>query len=235
MIYIYFSYAADAAALRLSVASLRRHDPSATIWVANDAAALITADDLPPDVQELRTNYRRGGTGTGLEAVAGQLDVFRIVMEAEHVDHVVKIDSDIFVARHWEGFEPGKNERCPVEADMLACEGARALLPMGGIYRISRHAVRWCTAYLAQRKHWQPGTYAEALTLWHMLTLSPLRLCLLPADAHVLGGFDVSGSKGGRGCYIHAGEPHVEGGKLTRATRELTYTRMRLLHELHAR
>lgn len=233
MIYVYFSYKDDAEALRMSVASLRARDESAVVWVANDAAAPIPDADLPPLVKVLRTEYARGGTGAGLEAVRGQLEVFRHVLETEKAEHVVKVDSDIYVCRHWVGFEPGKNGFCPVEADMVAFEGARALLPMGGIYRISRHAVRYCTEYMDKRVRWQAGAYAEALTIWHMLAVSNLRLCLFPADARVLGGFDVEDRWCGGGCcYIHAGEPHFEGGRLVRATRELTRTRMRLLFAL---
>ena len=81
----------------MSVASLRARDEDAVVWVANDAAAPIPDADLPPLVKVLRTEYARGGTGAGLEAVRGQLEVFRHVLEAEKAEHVVKIDGYLCV------------------------------------------------------------------------------------------------------------------------------------------
>ena len=235
MIFVYFSCKKDAEILQLSVASLRAAAlqagaPRPEIWVANDAADLIPGEQLPAGVQELRTNYERGGTGKGLDAVRGELAVFRIIFDATGADYLVKVDSDIFVQGWWQGIEPAHRAGAQVPADFLAFEGARALLPMGGVYRLSRWAAKWLAEYFDRRQRWQPGVYAEALTMWHALALSRMCLQLVPAEAGVLGGFSLAAT-----CaepFLHCGEPHAEGETIVRASRELTRTRMLLLRQI---
>lgn len=239
MIYVYFSFSEDSDILALSVEQLRRADPSATIWVANDAAAPAA---VPAGCKEIRTRYPRGehGTGNGLPAVQSELEVFRYIFEQEKAPHLVKVDSDVWV-RDAALYRPGftVQEGLP-EPDFVACEGSRALLPMGCFYRISKWAVQYALAYIAHRttmNAWQQGAYAEALTFWHILALSHLHLHLIPGAVGYLTGFAL----GNRGVadsvadagIIHCGEPHQEGGQLTRATRELTLTRMLLLQKLY--
>jgi hypothetical protein len=109
---------------------------------------------------------------------------------------------------------------------------------MGCSYRISKWAVKWCLNYLSRRKKWPEGTYAEALTIYHILALSRLPLYLIEATTEYLAGFALGASGVADGVadagLIHCGEPYPERGQLTRATRELTLTRMSLLHLLSA-
>lgn len=235
MIYVYFSFSADSDILALSVAQLRRVDPGATIWVAYDWRDPAT---VPAGCKEMRTRYPRGehGTGNGLPAVQGELEVFREILEQEKATHLVKVDSDVWV-RDASLYRPGftVQEGLP-EPDFVACEGARALLPMGCFYRISKWAVQYAQAYIARRNTmnaWQHGTYAEALTLWHILALSHLHLHLIPGAVGYLTGFTLQGSYPAeavaRAAIVHCGEPYQEQGQLTRAPRELTLTRMLLL------
>ena len=239
MIYVYFSFSADSDILALSVQQLRRADPSATIWVANDNSAPAA---VPAGCKEIRTRYNRGehGNGNGLPAVQGELEVFREILEQEKATHLVKVDSDVWV-RDVSLFRPGftVQEGLP-EPDFVACEGSRALLPMGCFYRISKWAVQYALAYIARRTNmnaWQHGTYAEALTLWHILTLSRLTLHLIPGAVGYLTGFTLAGSYPAeavaRAAILHCGEPYREGDNLIRAPRELTLTRMLLIQNLH--
>lgn len=235
MIYVYFSFSGDSDILALSVAQLRRVDPNATIWVAYDWRDPAT---VPAGCKEMRTRYPRGenGTGNGLPAVQGELEVFREILEQEKATYLVKVDSDVWV-RDVSLYRPGftVQEGLP-EPDFVACEGARALLPMGCFYRVSKWAVQYALAYIARRttmNAWQHGTYAEALTIWHILALSHLRLHLIPGAVGYLSGFTLQGSSVPEAVHsaaiVHCGEPYQEQGQLTRAPRELTLTRMLLL------
>ena len=232
MIYVYFSYKDDAHALRMSVARLRAVDAEATVYVVNDANAPIPVADLPEGVKHVMSRYDRGGTGKGLAAVRGQLQAMREVMQACGEDYAVKMDSDVWVndvtffGREVYGEPP---------ADMVAFEGGRALLPMGCAYRISRWAVEAVLAYMERRAAvgWPRGEYAEALTIWHVLALTPMRLRLVPQAVGALAGFYLQGGEVPPAvrdaAVVHCGEPHVEGGKLVRCTCELVACRMLLL------
>lgn len=221
MVYVYFSFKGDEDALALSVAQLRRVDAGAQVFVANDRGARAR---LPQGCREVLTAYDRGGTGKGLAAVRGELEVFRYVLEVAEADELVKVDSDVWV-----------RDVAPVvgvPGDFVGVEGARALTPMGCFYKISRLAVCFCLEYMERRTRWQAGTYAEALTLWHLLALSRLQLVLVEAGGDVLSGFGLA--DGGHGmapavlnaALVHCGEPMRVGGELVRAGRELTLTRM---------
>lgn len=224
MIYVYFSYKGDEDALALSVAQLRRVDAEAMVFVANDKEARAR---VPEGCREVITAYDRGGTGKGLAAVRGELEVFRYLMEVAQVDEVVKVDCDVWVRDVKPVVE--------VAGDFVGVEGARALTPMGCFYKISRLAVCFCLEYMERRTRWQAGAYAEAITLWHLLALSRLPLVLVEAGSGVLSGFGLA--DGGHGmapavlnaALVHCGEPVRVGGELVRAGRELTLTRMALL------
>ena len=234
MIFVYFSYRDDAAALGMSVASLRKAaGENVPICVVNDAAAPIPAEELPAGVINVMSRYDRGGTGKGLAAVRGQLHALREVLLATGEDYAVKIDSDIYV-RDVTLLEVERDGVPP--ADMLACEGGRALLPMGCVYRVSRWAVEAALKLIAERDAlgWQEGVYAEALTLWHLLALTPLRLRLIPLAVGYLQGFWLN--RAGelpaevlQAGAVHCGEPYTVGEQMVRAGSELTRTRMRLL------
>ena len=233
MIYVYFTFKEDAAALALSVGRLREVvGAEARIFVVNDAAAPIPDEQIPRGVEHFRSNYERGGTGKGIAALRGQLEAIRGFLYATGEVYALKIDSDIWVN------DLGPFEREPdgtPPADMLACEGSRALLPMGCTYRLSRWAVEAALKLLDERpaRSWPRGTYAEAITLWQLLALTRLVLRLVPSHRGYLSGFYLPGSALPRAVagagLIHCGEPHMEGGELVRASRELTRTRMLLL------
>lgn len=237
MLFLYFSYAADEAVLRLSVSRLLEVCPQARIMIADDAAAPMTGQQpWPAGVQVFRTRYDRGGTGKGLPAVHGELRTMQEAMRAADCDYCIKLDPDVWVNDLRPLLRGGIAAPGEPEPDFVGCEGSRALLPMGCAYCVSKWAVKWCLDYLSRRKDWPQGAYAEALTIYHILALSRLPLALIESSAGYLSGFAL----GNRGVadgvtdagIIHCGEPHQEGGQLTRATRELTLTRMLLLSML---
>lgn len=238
MLYVYFSFAADAPALSMSVARLREVAGDAVeIAVVNDAAAPIPAEQLPPRVIHCMSRYDRGETGKGLPAVRGQLTALRDLMTATGEDYAIKIDSDVWV-NDISLFEVERDGTPP--ADMLALEGSRALLPMGCAYRVSKWAVDAALKLMDERDKlgWQPGTYAEALTLWHLLTLTRLPLHLIPSALGYLTGFHLDDRSQVpesvlTAGIIHCGEPYPDGKDLHRAPRELTRTRFSLLRHLH--
>lgn len=235
---LFFSYAGDEAVLRLSLARLMEVYPQARIMVADDAVAPMTGQQpWPAGVQVFRTRYDRGGTGKGLPAVWGELRTMAEAMVAARCDYCIKLDPDVWVNDLRPLLPGGTVSTGEPEPDFVGCEGGRALLPMGCAYRISKWGVKWCLDYLSRRKSWPEGTYAEALTIYHILALSRLPLYLLPSSLGYLEGFalsplpqhfvdcDLAG-------LVHCGEPYPEGGKLVRAGRELTLTRMKLLAAL---
>lgn len=234
---LFFSYALDEPVLRLALQRVRALYPQLPIMVADDSAAPMQLHEpWPAGVQVFRTRYDRGGTGKGLPAVLGELRTMQDAMAAAGCDFCIKLDPDVWVNDLRPLLPGGVVAEGEPEPDFVGCEGARALLPMGCAYRVSKWAVKWCLDYLAKRKDWPQGAYAEALTIYHILALSRLPLYLLPSHVGYLTGFAL----GKRGVadgvadagIIHCGEPHQEGGQLTRATRELTLTRMLLLSML---
>lgn len=233
MIYVYFSFKDDTATLAMSVARLREIVGStARIFVVNDAAAPIPTSQLPPGSEHILSHYDRGGTGTGIPALRGQLDTIRNLLTSTGATYAIKIDSDIWV----NNLTPFNREPLGTPpADFLACEGSRALLPMGCTYRLSRWAVETALKLLDARpaSAWPPATYAEAITLWHLLTPTHLTLRLIPASPTYLTGFYLSHTSLPHAVsaagLIHCGEPHLESAQLIRASRELTRTRMLLL------
>ena len=236
MIYCYFTFADDSDALSISVEQLRRVDPAAVIYVANDAAAPAT---VPAGCIELRTTYDRGGTGAGLPAVRGELETFRRILTATGEDYLIKIDCDMWV-RDVSLFRPGFTvaEGMP-EPDFVACEGARPLSPMGCFYRISRWAVHYCLSAMADRDllvAWPPGAYAEALTMWGLLALSRLPLHLYPAALGYLTGYTLTGAALSpavtSSALVHCGEPFFVGSEYHRAPRVLSLTRLLHLRDL---
>lgn len=236
MIYCYFAFADDSAALSLSVEQLRRVAPDAVIYVANDAAAPA---EVPQGCIELRTTYDRGGTGAGLPAVRGELETFRHIFAATGEDYLIKIDCDMWV-RDVSLFRPGFTvpEGMP-EPDFVACEGGRPLSPMGCFYRISRHAVEYCLKAIAQRDAlgaWPPGAYAEALTMWGLLALSRLPVQLYPSALGYLTGYTLTGAALSpavtSSALVHCGEPFFVGSEYNRAPRVLTLTRLIHLRDL---
>lgn len=233
MIYVYFSFKDDATTLAMSVARLRDIvGTSARIYIINDAAAPIPHELLPHGTLHRLSHYNRGGSGTGIPALRGQLETIRDLLRDSGATFALKIDSDIWV----NSLSPFNHEPTGTPpADFLACEGSRALLPMGCTYRLSRWAVDTALRLLDERPahSWPPATYAEAITLWHLLTTTHLSLRLIPASLGYLSGFYLSHTSLPHAVsaagLIHCGEPHLESGQLVRASRELTRTRMLLL------
>lgn len=240
-IILYFCYEQDAAALQLSVESVRKVAPNVPIFVADDAAAPVKEKNAIKGVQWLTTNYNRGGTGKGLEAVQGELETMKAVLDAAKADYLIKLDPDVLVrdlnplsAAWWT--EAGKPH-----GDFVGMEGGRSLLPMGCAYRVSRWAVQFCLQQLKERS-FLPGTYAEALTIWHLLSLSQMPKVLHSSDHGLLVGarLEPSGCRGllnfsydlADAAFIHCGEPYAENGQFTRASRELTMTRMLYLKNI---
>lgn len=237
-VFLYFAYAGDEAVLRLSLARLLELYPQARVMVADDAAAPMTGKEpWPAVVQVFRTRYERGGTGKGLPAVLGELRTMDDAMRAAGADYCVKLDPDVWVNDLRPLLRGGVVAEGEPEPDFVGCEGGRALLPMGCAYRVSKWAVKWCLEYMAGRKAWPAGVYAEALTIYHILALSRLPLYLLPAHVGYLAGFALGGHGVAAGVddagLVHCGEPYQEGGQLVRAARELTLTRMAFLQSLY--
>lgn len=231
---LFFSFAQDEPALRLSLQRVRALYPQLPIMVADDSAAPMQArEPWPAGVQVFRTRYDRGGTGKGLPAVLGELRTMQDAMQATGADFCLKLDPDVWVNDLRPLLPGGVVTEGEPEPDFVGCEGARALLPMGCAYRISKWGVRWCLNYLAKRQDWPQGAYAEALTIYHILALSRMPLYLFPSHIGYLAGFSLSP----RGVpesvatagIIHCGEPYPEGEQLVRAPRELVLTRMLLL------
>lgn len=231
-IILYFSYSGDAELLAASVKRLRQWEPSIPILVADDAADPMPAGLIGSDVHLFKTRFARGGTGKGLEAVVGELRTMRDAMLCAHADYCIKLDPDVWVS-DLRPLLPGANTP---EPDFLGCEGARALLPMGCAYRVSKWAVKRALEYIESRKLWQPGAYAEALTIWHVLALTRLPMQLLELSTGYLQGFRLHRGRVpaevASAGIVHCGEPYLEGKQAQRASRELAMTRMALLRAL---
>lgn len=231
-IILYFSYSGDAELLAASVKRLRQWEPSIPVLVADDAADPMPDGILGSDIQVFKTRFNRGGTGKGLEAVLGELRTMRDAMLCAKADYCIKLDPDVWVS-DLRPLLPGANTP---EPDFLGCEGARALLPMGCAYRVSKWAVKRALEYIESRKLWQPGVYAEALTIWHVLALTRLPMQLLEVSTGYLQGFRLERghvpAEVASAGLVHCGEPYVEGKQALRCGRELAMTRMLCLSQL---
>lgn len=229
MIYVYFTYSSDERMLAESVKRLRAVEPEAVVYIANDERDRA---HVPEGCKEARTRYDRGGTGTGLAAVEGELMTMQYILEAEKADYVVKIDSDIWANKTSRLHMFGDGT---VEPDFLGYEGPGMLQPMGCVYRLSRWGVRAALDEVRHRwraREWsQTATYAEALTIFRMLCLAPtLRVQLIPHAGHYLVGMHDDGymnnPRAHNADFVHCGEPLAGG---VRVCREHAFTRMALL------
>lgn len=225
MIYCYFSCKKDEFSLALSVARLRQVDPDAIIYVANDARDRAA---VPNGCREALTQYERGGTGTGLAAVEGELLTMQHIITAENADFCVKIDSDVWV-NSVEALlpEPGNMH------NFLAYETASMLLPTGCMYRLSKDAIRIVLQALQQRWKvgaWNPeANYSENLTIYHLACLSPqLSVELIPYHLGKLVGMHDDGNidRALKAAVVHCGERLSNG---QRAAREHVFCRMALI------
>lgn len=229
MLYCYFSCSKDERLLAESVKRLRDVEPDAVVYVANDERDRA---HVPEGCKEARTQYDRGGTGTGLAAVEGELMTMQYILEAEKADYVVKIDSDIWANKTSRLHRFGDGT---VEPDFLGYEGPGMLQPMGCVYRLSRWGVRAALDEVRHRwraREWsQTATYAEALTIFRTLCLAPtLRVQLIPHAGHYLVGMHDDGymnnHRAHNADFVHCGEPLAGG---VRVSREHAFTRMALL------
>jgi hypothetical protein len=229
MIYVYFSCSKDERMLAESVKRLRAVEPEAVVYIANDERDRAS---VPKGCKEALTRYDRGGTGTGLAAVEGELMTMQYILEAEKADYIVKIDSDIWTYKTSRLHRFGDGT---VEPDFLGYEGPGMLQPMGCVYRLSRWGVRAALDEVRHRwraREWsQTATYAEALTIFRMLCLAPtLRVQLIPHAGHYLVGMHDDGymnnPRAHNADFVHCGEPLAGG---VRVCREHAFTRMALL------
>lgn len=228
MIYVYFSCSKDERMLAESVKRLRAVEPDAVVYIANDERDRAS---VPKGCKEARTQYDRGGTGTGLAAVEGELMTMQYILAAEKADYIVKIDSDIWPnntssLQRFDG---------TVEPDFLGYEAPTMLQPLGCVYRLSKWAVNAALEEVRTRwrnRAWKHGlTYSEALTIYRLICLEPtLRVQLIPHAGHSLVGMHDDGYMNNPRAhvadFVHCGEPLHDGSKVCR---EHAYTRMALL------
>lgn len=217
MIYVYFSYSKDELMLAESVKRLRAVEPEAVIYIANDERDRAA---VPAGCHEVLTLYNRGGSGTGLPAIEGELLTMQYILEREKADYVIKVDSDVWL-NDVEKLRP-RYDGVP-EPDFLGYETGKMLLPAGPIYRLSKWAVKYALETTQRRwrsREWNPyAAYSENLAIFHMVCLAPaLRVQLIPwADHGLVGmpdGEDVSAAC--RADAVHCGEPLSDGTPVTR-------------------
>lgn len=230
MIYCYFSCARDELLLAASVASLRVAEPEAIIYVANDERDRAA---VPAGCHEVLTRYNRGGSGTGLPAVEGELLTMQYILEREKADYVIKIDSDVWL-NDVEKLSPRYDGE--PEPDFLGYETGKMLLPAGPIYRLSKWAVKYAleTTYSRLRSRgWNPqAAYSENLAIFHMVCLAPtLRVRLIPWSYHGLVGMpdEENAQRAFLADAVHCGEPLYDG---TPVTREHALYRMYRMYRL---
>lgn len=217
MIYCYFSCKRDERLLAASVVSLREAEPDATIYVANDERDRAA---VPAGCHEVLTRYNRGGSGTGLPAVEGELLTMKHILERERADFVVKIDSDVWV-NNTSKLQP-YGDGMP-EPDFLGFETSRMLLPAGPLYRLSKWAVKYALETTQGRwrnNEWnREAAYSENLVIYHLVALTPtLHAQLIPWAGHDLVGM-TDEENAQRACLadaVHCGEPLSDGTPVAR-------------------
>ena len=217
MIYVYFSYSKDECMLAESVKRLRTVEPEAVVYIANDERDRAA---VPAGCHEVLTRYDRGGSGTGLPAVEGELLTMKYILECEKADYIVKVDSDVWL-NDVKKLRP-RYDGVP-EPDFLGYETGKMLLPTGAIYRLSKWAVKYALETTQSRwmaREWNPqAAYSENLAIFHMVCLAPtLRVQLIPWATHGLVGMPDSEcvSAACRSDIVHCGEPLPDGTPVTR-------------------
>ena len=217
MIYCYFSCQRDERLLELSVESLRSADPEAVVYVANDERDRAA---VPPRCHEVLTRYNRGGSGTGIAAIEGELLTMKHILEREKADFVVKVDSDVWV-NSVDKMQP-IHDGIP-EPDFLGFETSRMLLPSGAMYRLSKWAVTHALEVTQSRwrnREWNPAAvYAENFVIYHLIGLAPtIHSHLIPWAAHDLVGMgdDPILSREMAAEAVHCGEPLADGSPIAR-------------------
>jgi hypothetical protein len=225
MIYCYFSCKKDELSLAASVARLREVEPDAIVYVANDTRDRAA---VPDGCREVLTQYDRGGTGTGLAAVEGELLTMRHIVSVEKTEFCTKIDSDVWV-NSTEALQPKAGNM----HNFLGYETASMMLPTGCAYRLSTGAIEIVLQALQQRWNdgaWNPdANYAENLTIYHLACLSSqLSVSLIPYHLGKLVGMydDGNTDRAMKAEVVHCGERLSDG---RRAAREHVFCRMALL------
>lgn len=217
MIYCYFSYKSDERLLAASVASLRAAEPEAVIYVANDERDRAA---VPAGCHEVLTRYNRGGSGTGIAAVEGELLTMKHILEREKAAYIVKIDSDVWVNNTGKlhPFYDGSPE-----PDFLGYETSRMLLPSGAMYRLSKWAVNQALETTQGRwrnNEWnREAAYSENLVIYHLVALTPtLHAQLIPWAGHDLVGMGDEPilSREKAADAVHCGEPLSDGTPVAR-------------------
>lgn len=97
---VFFCYAGDARLLAVALRAvpfLRRRGDLVDVYVVDDAAAPLGAENVPEWVHYRQTGFDRGGNLNGLECIEGMVGVYDELMAAGWYDWVVKADCDTWV------------------------------------------------------------------------------------------------------------------------------------------
>lgn len=237
-VFVYFAHRDDAELLAVSVARLRQVVPGARVVVAVERSAPARVPDgcevAEVELRRVRPGARVPALAFDLDSMAQMLQVMEAAMVRHGVQHCVKLDADMWVNGLEGLLAPVTVPSGLPEADFLAPEAWRPMIPGPGVFRISIWGCRECLRQVvagARMERWPRGMgFAENVFFYHLLGCSHCVVRLVTRGSGCLAGF-VQSAQGvpevvRQAGLVHCGEPMADG---SRAPRELVLTRMLLL------
>lgn len=220
MLYISFTYEADAPLLALAARRIQALDPSAIIVAVDDPEHPTPHEMRGDGIIYRETDFRRAGNLNGLDCIAGMLATMAEMMDMYDSDHIVKIDSDLWA----NNLSPFLISTDSESYDYLATERWHFSQPAGYIYRLSRRLCNRLAEEIAARRALDlfppDNKYPEDQTIYALALQLRAAAALIPFNSGVSTGLtDCSPSDLARAAaadVVHCGEPLADGSRASR-------------------
>ena len=220
MIYVSFTFAADAPLLAIAARRIKSLDTSAIIVAVDDPEHPTPAEMRADGIIYRESDFRRSGNLNGLDCIAGMLSTMANLMDIYDADHIVKFDSDLW-SNNLSAFLTSTDSN---SYDYLATERWHFAQPAGYIYRLSRRLCSRLTEEIAARRSldlFPPNNkYPEDQTIYALALQLRAASALIPFNSGASTGLsDCSPSDLARAAsadVVHCGEPLPDGSRASR-------------------
>lgn len=237
MLYVSFSFAADAPLLALAARRIKSLDTSAVIVAVDDPEHPTPPEMRTDGIIYRESTFPRGGNLNGLDCISGMLLTMAELMDIYDSDHIIKFDSDLW-SNNLASFLTSTDSD---SYDYLATERWHFAQPAGYIYRISRRLCNRLTEEIDARRALDlfppDNKYPEDQTIYALALQLRAAAALVPFNSGASTGLtDCSPADLARAAaadVVHCGEPLPDG---SRASRLHVLGRMATLaHYVHFR
>ena len=236
MLYVSFTFAADAPLLALAARRIKALDANAIVVAVDDPEHPTPPEMRADGIIYRESDFHRSGNLNGLDCIAGMLAAMAALMDEFDADHIVKIDSDLWA----NNLTPFLTSTDSDSYDYLATERWHFAQPAGYIYRLSRRLCTRLSEEIAARRSLDifppDNKYPEDQTIYALALQLRAAAALIPFNSGASTGLtDCSPSDLSRAAsadVVHCGEPLPDG---SRASRLQVLGRMATLaHYVHS-